>query len=67
MLISFVIRLVISNKSGLYFHPPITMINSKKIIKDKLGVKDIEHIRSSAFNYDKDVYENKQSQMNFNF
>ena len=43
------------------------MIGSKKILKEKLGEKNIELVRSSAFNYDKDVYENKQSQMNFTF
>ena len=45
----------------------IKMIGSKKILKEKLGEKNIELVRSSAFNYDKDVYENKQSQMNFTF
>lgn len=45
----------------------IKMIGSKKILKEKLINKNIEQVRSFAFNYDKDVYENKQSQMNFNF
>lgn len=46
----------------------IKMINSKKIIKNKFSVKDIEQIRSSAFNYGKDVYNNKQqSQISFTF
>ena len=31
-LIFFEIILLVTNKSGLYFHPPITIINSKKII-----------------------------------
>ena len=29
---TIIYELFISNKSGLYFHPPITIINSKNII-----------------------------------
>ena len=33
VIVSEIVIVEAFNKSGLYFHPPTTMINSKKIIK----------------------------------
>jgi DNA (cytosine-5)-methyltransferase 1 len=47
----------------------IKMYFSKIKVKNKKNNKNIEHVRSTAFNYGKDVYEteNKQTEMSFTF
>ena len=49
LLISFEIKLLVSNKSGLYFQPPMTIINSTKIIvltfRQREGVKKQSYLK----------------------